>query len=101
MSWTLILVLAAGSYLFKVTGLMMGTRLTQTPVVTGIAPLLPPALLAALVVVQTLVVDGSVDVVDARALGVAAGAVAVALRAPFIVVVAISAAVAALARAVS
>ena len=101
MSWTLILTLAAGSYLFKVTGLAMGARLTQTPLVVGVAALLPPALLSSLVVVQTVGVDGSVDFLDARVLGVAAGAVAVALRAPFIVVVATSAAVAALARAVS
>ena len=99
MSWTLILALAAGSYLFKVMGLAMGSRLTQRPVVVDVAEFLPPALLSSLVVVQTLGVAGSVDVVDARVLGVAAGAVA--LRAPFIVVVLVSAAVAALARAIS
>ena len=101
MSWTLILALAAGSYLAKVTGLTMGGRLTKRPVVVDVAALLPPALLSSLVVVQTLGVAGSVDLVDAEVLGVAAGAIAVSLRAPFIVVVIVSAAVAALARTIS
>ena len=48
-------------------------------------PLLAPCLLAALVVGQT-VADGRALVVDARVAGVAAAAVALALRAPLLVV---------------
>jgi branched chain amino acid efflux pump len=69
-------------------------------VVERLNTLLPPALLAALVVVQTFA-DGTSLTLDARAAGVAAGGVAVALRAPFIVVVIVAAATAALLRAVT
>jgi hypothetical protein len=61
-------------------------------------PLLAPALLAALVVGQTAA-DGRALVVDARLAGVAAAAVALALRAPLLVVLAVAAGVAAGARA--
>jgi hypothetical protein len=60
---------------------------------------LAPAMLAALVVTQTVGGDGEV-VVDERLLGVAAGAVAVRLRAPLVLVMVVAAATAALARAV-
>ena len=60
--------------------------------------LLAPAVLAALVVTLTFA-DGRSLVLDARALGMAAAVVAVALRAPVLVVVASAAAVTALARA--
>ena len=62
--------------------------------------LLAPALLAALVVVDTFA-DGKSLVIDARAAGLAAAAIAVALRAPIIVVILLAAAVTALVRAVS
>lgn len=63
-----------------------------------VMPLLAPCLLAALVVGQT-VADGRALVVDARLVGVAAAAVALALRAPLLVVLVVAAGVAALARA--
>jgi hypothetical protein len=63
-----------------------------------VMPLLAPCLLAALVVGQT-VADGRAVVVDARLAGVAAAAVALALRAPLLVVLASAAGVAAAARA--
>jgi hypothetical protein len=64
-----------------------------------VMPLLAPCLLAALVVGQT-VGDGRALVIDARVLGVAAAAVALALRAPLLVVLAVAAGAAAAARAV-
>jgi hypothetical protein len=64
----------------------------------AVMPLLAPCLLAALVVGQT-VADGRAVVVDARLAGVAAAAVALALRAPLLVVLASAAGVAAAARA--
>jgi hypothetical protein len=54
--------------------------------------LLPIALLAALVAIQTFT-HGQRLVVDARAAGLAAAVVALALRAPFLVVVITAAAV--------
>ena len=63
-----------------------------------VMPLLAPCLLAALVVGQT-VGDGRAVVVDARVAGVAAAAVALALRAPLLVVLGVAAGVAAAARA--
>lgn len=58
---------------------------------------LAPAMLAALVVTQTVGGDREL-VVDERVLGVAAGAVAVVLRAPLLVVMTVAAVVAALVR---
>jgi hypothetical protein len=60
-------------------------------------PLLAPCLLAALLVGQT-VGDGRALVIDARLAGVAAAAVTLVLRAPLLVVLAVAAGVAALAR---
>jgi hypothetical protein len=64
----------------------------------AVMPLLAPCLLAALVVGQT-VADGRAVVIDARLAGVAAAAIALALRAPLLVVLAVAAGVAASARA--
>jgi hypothetical protein len=66
--------------------------------VAVLMPLLAPCLLAALVVGQT-VADGRALVVDARLAGVAAAAVALAVRAPLLVVLAVAAGVAAGTRA--
>ncbi len=57
-----------------------------------LAALLPVALLAALTALQTLD-DGGSPVLDARALGLAAAGVALLLRAPFLLVVAVAVAV--------
>jgi hypothetical protein len=64
----------------------------------ALMPLLAPALLAALVVGQTAV-DGRALVIDARLAGVGAAAIALAARAPLLVVLAAAAGVAATARA--
>jgi branched-subunit amino acid transport protein len=74
-------------------------RVLEHPVVERVADLLPVAMLAALIGVQVLA-NGQELVVDARLLGLGAAMVALLLRAPFIVVVAVAAAVAALARLV-
>jgi hypothetical protein len=62
--------------------------------------LLPVALLAALVAIQTFT-NGQRLTVDARAAGLAAAVVALALRAPFLVVVITAAAVTAGLRALA
>lgn len=84
-------------YAFKLAGLSLPERLLNRPRVRRIAALLPIALLAALTAIQTLS-TGARLVVDARLAGVAAGAVALLLRAPFLVVVAVAAGTAALLR---
>lgn len=113
MSWTAIAVLAAGSYAFKAIGLvLLGPLVARSsddaPGKSGpaggwpiqLGQLLPPALLAALVVNQT-VTDGQALVVDARLAGVVAGAVAVVRGAPFWLVLVVAAGVTALFRLVT
>ena len=97
MTWTAILLSAAGCYLLKLVGLSMPQRLLEHPVVARVAALLPVVLLASLAAVQTFA-DGTRLVVDARLAGVAAAVVALVLRAPFLVVVVAAAGTAALVR---
>lgn len=94
MSWAVVLGLAAGAYAFKAAGLLAGARRTLPAWLAQVAALLPATLLAAVVVTQTFAGGESVAI-DARVAGVAAGAVAVVLRAPFVVVLVVAAAVAA------
>jgi branched chain amino acid efflux pump len=98
MTWAAILVTSAGCYLLKLTGLSLPESWLAVPAVQRVAALLPVALLAALAAVQTFSV-GTHLVIDARLAGVAAGVTALLLRAPFLVVVAVAAATAALLRA--
>ncbi len=100
MSWLAVLVIAGGAFLFKAAGMFGLGRYMTSPKAVALAGLLPPALLSALVVLQT-VTTGSSLVLDARAAGVAAGAIAVWRRAPFWLVVLIAAAVTALLRALT
>lgn len=100
MTWTAILLSAAGCYLLKLVGLSVPQRLLEHPVAARVAALLPVVLLAALAAVQTFT-DGTRLVVDARLAGVAAAVVALLLRAPFLVVVGVAAATAALVRLAS
>lgn len=98
--WTAVLALAAGAYALKLAGWLVPARVFEDPRVRRGAALVPVALLAALVVVQTFA-DGRSLTVDPRAAGLAAGAVALALRAPFLVLVVVAAATAALVRALT
>ena len=97
MTWAAILVGAAGCYAWKLAGLSVPPWVLEHPVVERIADLLPVALLAALIGVQVLG-SGQDLVVDARLLGLGVAVVALLLRAPFIVVVALAAGAAALVR---
>ena len=94
-------VLAGGTYVLKATGpvLLGGDRRLPTWLEQA-ALLLPAPLLAALVVTSS-VVDERTLMVDARLVGLAAAAVALWQRAPFIVVVVCAAAATALFRAVT
>jgi len=98
MNWIAVLTTAGGCYALKLAGWSLPARWLEAPRLARAAAVLPLALLAGLVVVQTFG-DGRSIVVDARAAGVAAGAVAAMRRAPFIVIVGVAAATAALIRA--
>jgi uncharacterized membrane protein len=90
--WFALLLTAAGCYALKFGGLLVPSRVLARPSVSRVADQLPVALLLALVAVGT-VSDGRALVLDARAAGLAAAGVAVLLRAPFLVVVVLAAAV--------
>jgi hypothetical protein len=94
-----VLAACGGCYLIKLTGLSVPQRLLDSPRVQRVAGLLPVALLSALILIQA-VTTGHRLVLDARAAGVAVAIAAVALRAPFLVVVALAAITAALLRLV-
>jgi branched-subunit amino acid transport protein len=91
-------VLAAGTYVMKSVGPMAAAGRRLPDRLQALAELVPAALLAALVANQT-VVDGAGMTLDARVAGVAVAAVAVALRAPFGLVVLLGAGATALLRA--
>ncbi len=98
LTWAAVLVMAGGCYALKLTGLSVPQQVLDSPRVRAVAVLLPIALLAALTAVQTFS-DGRGLTLDARAAGVAAATVALALRAPFLVVIVVAALVAAGVRA--
>jgi branched-subunit amino acid transport protein AzlD len=95
--WVAVLAGALGCYLLKLAGLSVPAAVLENRAVQRIAAALPIALLTALIVIQTCT-DGHRLTIDARAAGLAAGAVVVLLRAPFLVVVGAAAATAALIR---
>jgi branched-subunit amino acid transport protein len=90
-----ILLLGAATLAFKLVGPLSAGRVTLPPILARAAELLPVALIAGLVVTQTF--DGGT--LDAKVLGVLAAGVAVAIRAPFAVVVLVGAVTAAVLRA--
>jgi branched-subunit amino acid transport protein len=83
--WAVVLVGAVGCYLLKLAGLSVPAAWVQGPLVTRVVEFVPAALLAALVAVQAATTDGAL-VLDGRLVGLAVAALALALRAPFIVV---------------
>ena len=99
MIWAAVLAASAGCYAVKLAGLSVPRRILDDPRVRRIAALIPVALLAALIAIQTFS-TGHDLVIDARVAGIAAAVVAVRVRAPFIVTVAVAAAVTALVRLV-
>jgi len=94
MSWLALVVLSLGSLALRSLGPVLAGGRPLPPRVRALTELLPPALLAALVAVQALEGDGGI-VVDARVPALAAAAIAVWFRAPFLVVVLVGVAVAA------
>jgi hypothetical protein len=85
--WFAIAATAVGAYVVKLAGLLVPQGVLERPLVRRLAALLPVALLAALTAQQTFA-GGRALVLDARAAGLAAAAVALVLRAPFLLVIA-------------
>ncbi len=95
--WQIIILAAIAVYALKLAGYLVPPSFIERPTPSRVANLLTVALLSALIVVQTLG-DGQAIVVDARVPAIVVAAGLLALRVPFIVVVASAAAVAALVR---
>ncbi len=99
-AWTVVALTGLGTIAIKALGpVLLGGRPLPARLSTLIT-LLAPALLAALVAINTLGGDREL-VIDARLPGVLAAAVAIALKAPILVVVIVAAAVTATVRAVA
>jgi branched-subunit amino acid transport protein len=98
-AWAVVLIVGVATVAIKAVGpVLLGGRPLPARV-TGVVALAGPALLAALVAINTVAVERSL-VLDARIIGVALSAVAVAARAPLLVAVIIAATATAAARAV-
>ncbi|MDQ6846120.1 MAG: AzlD domain-containing protein [Candidatus Dormibacteraeota bacterium] len=95
--WLAVMLGSAGCYALKLAGLSVPRELLANRRVQRIAELLPIALLATLVAVQTLATGTRISV-DARVAGIMVALAAVLVRAPFLVVVAVAVATTALVR---
>ncbi|HVL84793.1 MAG TPA: AzlD domain-containing protein [Pseudonocardia sp.] len=94
MSWPTVLVLAAGTYLLRLAGLLLRDRIRLSDAVQRRLDLAATALLVALVAVAALT-EGGGFAGWARPAGVAVGAIAAWRRVPFVLVVVLAAGTAA------
>ncbi|MBA3300741.1 MAG: AzlD domain-containing protein [Thermoleophilaceae bacterium] len=99
--WVTIAALTVITFAFKAAGPLAVGGYELSPRAAGVIALAAPALLAGLVVYETLGAKGSDVEVDARLVGLAGAAGALALRMPILVVVGIAAALAAGTRALA
>jgi len=97
MIWAGVLVASSACYALKLAGLSLPSRWLQDVRIQRTVALLPVALLAALVATQTFSM-GQHLVLDVRAAALGAALIAVLFRAPFLVVIVVAAATAALLR---
>jgi branched-subunit amino acid transport protein len=93
--WVAVLATSAGCYLLKLAGLTVPQRVLASPRVRRFAELVPVALLAALASVQTFGSGQSLHFSLTTTAGMGAAVVALLLRAPFLVVIASAAGLAA------
>ncbi|TFV91638.1 AzlD domain-containing protein [Blastococcus sp. CT_GayMR20] len=93
--WAAVLAASLGCYLLKLAGLAVPAAWVEQPWIARIVDFVPAALLAALVAVQAFA-SGQSLVVDGRLAGLLVAAVALAFRAPFIVVLLLAGAAGAL-----
>ena len=96
-AWWCVLGVGAATIALKTVPAVVAGGRTVPPRLRGVIELLAPALLAALVVTQTFASDREL-VLDPRAAGLGAAAVAIALRAPVLLVALVAAVGAALVR---
>jgi hypothetical protein len=96
--WAAVLVGSLACFALKALGFVVPERVLDKPLIAQLVGMFPIALLSALLAVVT-VGHGTSLVIDARLAAVAAAAVALMLRAPFLLVVLIAAVTAALIRA--
>jgi branched-subunit amino acid transport protein len=98
-TWLVVALVGAGTIAIKAAGpVLLGGRPLPSRL-TGVVELLAPAVLGALVAVQTFG-DGQALVLDERMIGVAAAGIALWRKAPLLIVVVVAAAVTAFARAI-
>ena len=97
MSWIVIAIVGAVTMIFKASGPVLLGRRELPPRVASVVEVLAPAMLAALVVTQTVGGDRAI-VLDERLAGVVVGGVAIWLRAPLVIVMIVAGATAALLR---
>jgi uncharacterized membrane protein len=98
--WILVAATIAGCYLLKLAGYVLPRRVLEAERARHLIELVPVALLAALVVVEAVANGRRIDLDAARLAGLGAGAIAVLVRAPFLVVVVAAGAVAGILRQV-
>jgi branched-subunit amino acid transport protein len=98
-AWLVVVLIGAGTIAIKAAGpVVLGGRPLPERF-TGVVQLLAPAVLGALVAVQTFG-EGQSLVIDERLIGVAAAGIALWRKAPLLVVVVVAASATALARAI-
>ena len=97
MTWAVVLILGAGSYLLRLGGLSVPSGRSGGKM-AEILDLLPGPLLAALIVVHTVGTDDRITL-DARLPALGAAVIAILLRAPFFVVLVVGVGTAAALRA--
>lgn len=95
--WTGILIASVLVYSWKILGFLVPNSVLNHPVVSRVAGLLTVALLAALLGVQGLTGSGQIEF-DARVPAIGVAALLLYFKAPFVVMVAVSALVAGLLR---
>lgn len=96
-AWIVVAVVGAATIASKAAGPVLVGRRQLPPRLHACVELLAPVMLMALVVTQTFGGDEEIEV-DARVVGVGAALVAIALRAPVILAMAVAALVTALLR---
>jgi hypothetical protein len=98
-TWAAVLATAAGCYGLKLAGLTIPRRVLDRPLIRRFAELVPVALLAALIAVQTAAAGHALSADPARLAGLGSAVIALLLRAPFLAVVLAAAGTAAAMRA--
>ena len=88
--WFWVLLSAAAAYAIKLSGYLMPRKLLDRPVIIRLATGLTVGLLASLTILNT-VGSGQRIVLDSRLLALGAAAIALRLKAPYLVVVLVGA----------